>query len=135
MADAGHEFRTKLEPSQCEEIFRTATQRSRGLSAKLGGLAAKVAGNDQGGFFTPTAIALPSANGQPDFSVGVWIERMSAGAKGSGYGVQMHVWDEGSTRLVNLFAPGGLTAIHKPKQLIRKFTQTFQEADPSIPSA
>jgi len=135
MGDAAHEFNTKLELSQCKQIFQIAAQRSRGVSAKFSGFAAKLAGKDQGGFFTPTPLNDPFGEGQPDFSVGVWIERFSGGAQGAGYGVQMHVWDDGMMRRVNLTSPGGLTALYKPRQLIRKFTEAFQEADPKIPSA
>jgi hypothetical protein len=135
MPQVGHEFTTSLSVDQCNQVFRNASKRSRGLSAKMGGVAAKMKGNDQGGFFTPEFSKSfdYGTDGPPILSIGVWIERFSAGAKGAGYSVQMHVWDLGSSRRVNLFAPHGITAVHKPKQLVRKFTESFHEADPKVP--
>lgn len=104
------------------------------MSAKLGGFAAKVAGNSQGGFYTPEMGASFGLHelGYPDYGVGVWIERFSSGAKGAGYSVQMYVWDRGNHRRVNLNAPGGVTSVYKPRKLISRFAGAFQQADPAI---
>lgn len=93
-----------MELPQCKELFKAAAKRSRGATSKFSGVAAKLTGKDQGGFFTPTPRPDPFGEVQPDFSVGVWIERFSGGASGAGYGVQMHVWDNGTGRRVELIA-------------------------------
>ena len=136
MGQVGHEFRTRLSIEECGAVFRSAAAKSRGVSAKLGGFAAKLGGNDQGGFFEPEFSRGFDfgADGPPNLSIGVWIERFSAGAKGAGYSVQMSVWDKGSERRVNLYAPHGLTAVYKPKKLVNTFTDEFRAADGGIPA-
>ena len=98
----------------------------RAATSYLGGFAAKLGGNDQGGFFEPEFSRGFDfgADGPPNLSIGVWIERFSAGAKGAGYSVQMSVWDKGSERRVNLYAPHGLTAVYKPKKLVNTADST-----------
>ena len=100
----------------------------------MGGFAAKVARNSQGGFYTPEMDASFGLHelGYPDFGVGVWIERFSSGAKGAGYSVQMYLWDRGDRRRVNLSAPSGVTSNYKPRKLISRFAGAFQAADPGI---
>lgn len=136
MGEVGHQFVTRLTVEECKSAFRSGATSSRGAMAKIGGLAAKLKGNDKGGFFTPEFNS-PfgfGEDGPPSFTVGVWIERFSGGAQGAGYCVQMHVWDKGEIRQVELVAPHGVTEVLKPKQLVKKFTESFRELDPTIPS-
>jgi hypothetical protein len=134
MGQAGNEFLTRLDVDSCRSVFMNAANSSRGVAAKMGGFGARLAGNDQGRFFQPDFA--PGfdfgPDGPPDFSLGAWIERFSAGARGAGYAVQMHVWDQGQQRKVNLLSPGGLTAVHKPKQLVRQISEAFSSADPHL---
>lgn len=74
MAQKGVVFLTTMTTTECADVFREAVRRSRGLGAMIGEFAAKVAGNDQSGFFTPSFDSpFAGIDGTPDLAVGVHI--------------------------------------------------------------
>ncbi|HEX5495684.1 MAG TPA: hypothetical protein VFX70_14025 [Mycobacteriales bacterium] len=102
--------------------------------AMIAGFGAKVAGNDQSGFFTPTDDSPFSMlnDDKPDFAVGILIPRFSGAVRGNVYALHMYVWDRGDVREVELFSPsrlgrGGMRA----SRLAIDICATFQAADPT----
>ncbi|WP_225847797.1 hypothetical protein [Streptomyces sp. HPF1205] len=124
---------TRLTVEQCAAAFRDGASQARGIGSHLGGLAAKVAGNDQSGFFTPTNDSAFAAldDDPPVFSVGAMIPKFSAGAKGNGTAIHMYVWDRGTTREVRLFSPHGLGGGMHANKLVTKVGAAFEAADPA----
>ncbi|WP_172639422.1 hypothetical protein [Streptomyces tailanensis] len=123
---------TTLTLKQCAEVFRVGAQRARGVGSVLGGAAAKLMGNDQSGFFTPTDDS-PFAsldNDPPDFMVGVFVPKFGGGGTGNGTAVHMYVWDRGTSRSVELYAPHGFTGGMHARKLITKVADAFTDADP-----
>ncbi|MFG1808381.1 hypothetical protein [Streptomyces sp. NPDC049040] len=123
---------TTLTVKQCAEVFREGASQARGIGSMLGGIAAKVAGNDQSGFFTPTDNSPFAAldDDPPAFSVGALIPKFSAGAQGNGTAIHMYVWDRGATRAVELFSPHGIGGGMHASKLVTKVGAAFEAADP-----
>jgi hypothetical protein len=123
---------TTLTVKQCAEVFRQGASQARGIGSMIGGLAAKAAGNDQSGFFTPSSNSPFAAldDDPPVFSVGALIPKFSAGAQGNGTAIHMYVWDRGATRLVHLLSPHGLGGGMHASKLVTKVGAAFEAADP-----
>jgi hypothetical protein len=78
MGQKGAVLSTTLTTKECADLFRQAAGNARGLTAKFGELTAKVAGNDQSGFFTPSFNSpFAGIDGVPDFAVGVYVGKWS----------------------------------------------------------
>lgn len=123
---------TTLSVKECAQVFREGAARARGIGSMMGGIAAKVAGNDQSGFFTPHNDS-PFASldeDVPDFTVGVMVPKFSAGAKGNVTALHMYVWDRGATRNVTLYSPHGIGGGLHANKLVSKVSDTFRAADP-----
>jgi hypothetical protein len=128
------QLNTTLTLKQCAEAFRVGAQKARGVGSMLGGAAAKVMGNDQSGYFTPTNDS-PFASlddNPPDFTVGVFVPKFGGGGTGNGTAVHMYVWDRGTTRSVELYAPHGLTGGMHARKLVDRVSEAFTEADPGV---
>ena len=117
------EVTTRMSVKECANAFQAAAAQSRGASAKLGEIAARMKGNDNSGFFTPTNDSPFSGldDDRPDFSVGVWIGKFVNGANGAGTAVHMYVWDRGDHREVHIISPHGLTGGGKSQRLVQAF--------------
>ncbi|MFE7760916.1 hypothetical protein [Streptomyces sp. NPDC057438] len=128
------QLNTSLTLKQCAEVFRVGAQKARGVGSMLGGAAAKVMGNDQSGYFTPTDDSPFSSldDNPPDFMVGVFVPKFGGGGQGNGTAVHMYVWDRGTTRSVELYAPHGLTGGMHARKLITKVADAFNAADPHV---
>jgi hypothetical protein len=126
--------RTKLSTKDCAQLFQQAAARARGIGSMLGGLAAKLNGKDQSGFFTPTDDSPFSRldDDKPDFSVGVLIPKFNAGAQGNAAALHMYVWDRGDCREVRLVSPHGVGGGFHAGRLVDKAVETFRAADPSL---
>ncbi|MBY8341627.1 hypothetical protein LXH13_32430 [Streptomyces spinosirectus] len=126
------QLKTALSVKQCAEVFRTGAQSARGVGSVLGGVAAKVMGNDLSGYFTPDNDSPFAAldDDPPDFSVGVFVPKFSGGGQGNGTAIHMYVWDRGTTRTVELFAPHGIGGGMHARKLVTKVAEAFTGADP-----
>jgi len=104
------EFRTSLTVRDCGQNFQSAIVNGRGMSAKLGGLTAKLMGGESLSFYTPEDDSPFAAldDDPPAFSVGVGVPK-AQGAHANGTNVHMFVWDRGSHRDVALWAHHSLT--------------------------
>jgi hypothetical protein len=129
-------FRTTLTTKECADVFRGAAKSARGLNAKIGELGAKIAGNDNSGFFTPTFEPSPFAavdnETVPSFAVGVFIGKFGAGAQGAGTAVHMYVDEAPDTREVQIVSPHTLTGGMRSGRFVRKFFGFFRDADPQL---
>ncbi|GAA2700078.1 hypothetical protein GCM10010348_34010 [Streptomyces anthocyanicus] len=128
------QLNTTLTLKQCAEVFRVGVQKARGVGSMLGGAGAKLTGNDQSGYFTPTNDS-PFASlddDPPDFMVGVFVPKFAGGGTGNGTAVHMYVWDRGSSRSVELYAPHSLAGGMHARKLITKVAQAFTDADPKV---
>ena len=136
MRQKGVVFRTTLTTKECADLFRIGAGSARRLNAKIGELGAKLAGNDNSGFFTPTFEASPFAavdnETVPSFAVGVFIGKFSAGAQGAGTAVHMYVDEEPEAREVQLVSPHTLTGGMRSGRFVRKFFAVFRDADPAL---
>jgi hypothetical protein len=128
-------IRTAMSVAECADVFRDAAADARGLSAKVTDRTLQAAGNNESGFFTPTAGDDPFAaidGNKPDFEVGVLIRKFYGGANGAGTTVHMYVWDRGDHREVALYSPHDLFGSSRSGKMIDKFTGTFRQADPGL---
>jgi hypothetical protein len=126
-------FSTNMTTKECADLFRQAAQSSRGLGAMIGEFAAKVAGNDQSGFFTPNFDSpFAGIDGVPDLAVGVHIGKWMNGASGSGTTMHMYVDDGGAHRSVQIVSPHTLTGGMRAAKFVRKFFDLFRAADPNL---
>lgn len=124
-------LKTSMTVSQCGELFKRASRDARGFGSKVGGLAAKVRGRDQSGFFTPTSDSPFDAldGDKPAFSVGVLIPRMLNGGDGAVTAVHMYVWDRGDAREERLVSPHGITGGMHASSVLERVTAAFRAAD------
>jgi hypothetical protein len=133
MGQKGVVFSTTLTTKECADRFRQAAGNARGLTAKFGELTAKVAGNDQSGFFTPTFDSpFAGIDGTPDFAVGIYIGKWVNGASGAGTAIHMYVDEDGDLRNVQIVSPHTLTGATRSARFARKFLEAFQAADPKL---
>ncbi len=130
MRQKGVVLRTTLSTRECAEVFKQASGRARGPLARVGELAAKVGGNDNSGFFTPSFDSpFDSLNRQPDFAVGIFIGKFSGGGQGAGRAVHMYVMEDDSHRHVEIVSPHTLTGGMQAARLVRIYSDAFQKAD------
>lgn len=104
------EFKTSLSVQECGNGFRDAIISDRGMSAKIGGITAKLMGGDSLNFYTPEDRSPFAAINEdpPAFAVGVAVPK-AYGAHLHGTNVHMYVWDKGTQRDVALWANHSLT--------------------------
>ncbi len=99
----------------------------------IGEFAAKLRGNDNSGFFTPTFHSpFAAVDGVPDFAVGVYIGKFIGGGDGAGTVLHMYVDESGDRRDVQIVSPHTLTGGMRSARLARKIFDAFQAADPGL---
>jgi hypothetical protein len=99
--------------------FQSGIVDGRGMSARIGGIAAKLMGGVSLNFYTPEDDSPFAAlnDDRPAFCVGVAVPK-AQGAHANGTNVHMYVWDRGSHRDVVLAAHHSLTGGSHATQLI-----------------
>lgn len=104
---------------ECGQAFQSGVEAGRGLSAKIGGLTAKLMGGNSLGFYTPQDDSPWAAlnDDPPAFSIGVAVPK-AQGAHVNGTNVHMYVWDRGDHRDVALWAHHSLTGGSHAMKLI-----------------
>lgn len=104
------EFRTTLSVKECGAGFKDGIEQGRGMSAKLGGLTAKIMGGESLTWYTPrdTSVFAALDDDPPSFTVGVGVPK-AQGAHANGSNVEMYVWDRGGFRDVVLWAHHSIT--------------------------
>jgi hypothetical protein len=133
MRQKGVVFSTALSIAQCADVFRQAAASARGAGAAIGEFAAKLRGNDNSGFFTPTFDSpFAAVDGVPDFAVGVFIGKLIGGGDGAGTAVHMYVDENGDRRDVQIVSPHTLTGSLRSARLARKILDAFRVADPRL---
>jgi hypothetical protein len=132
MGQRGTTFETRLTVQQCASVFRESAG-SAGVGGTIGGLAAKVMGNDNSGFYTPTDDSPFSAldGDKPTFMVGVFVPKFNGGGRGNGTNLHMYVWDRGGFRYVELVAPHGFGGGMHANKVVTRLTSAFRAADPA----
>lgn len=110
MGEKQTDFKSSLTVKECGVAFRSAIDEDRGMSAKWGGLAAKLMGGESLTWYTPRdESAFASLDDDPPtFAVGVGVPK-AQGAHANGTNVEMYVWDRASHREVTLWAHHSLT--------------------------
>jgi hypothetical protein len=120
------EFNTQLSVKECGQRFQSAILNGRGMSARIGGLTAKLMGGESLTWYTPednTPFARLNDD-QPAFSVGVAVPK-AQGAHLHGTQVHMYVWDRGAHREVMLLAHHSLAGGAHANQLIEAVKTQF----------
>lgn len=105
MGEKSVEFQTKLSVKECGQRFQSGIVEGRGMSARIGGITAKLMGGESLSFYTPRDDSPFAAlnDDRPAFSVGVAVPK-AQGAHLHGTNVHMYVWDRGGHRDVALWA-------------------------------
>jgi hypothetical protein len=120
------ELQTPLSVSDCGHRFRAGIVNGRGLSARIGGVTAKLMGGDSLTWYTPDAGSpFEALDESPAFSVGVGVPK-AQGAHLHGTNVHMYVWDRGSHRDVLLAAHHSLAGGAHASQLINAAMSELQ---------
>lgn len=126
--------RTEMSVQECAQVFQAAVTKGRGIRSHIGGMAAKVAGSDESGFFTPRDDGPFAAldTDPPAFTIGCNIPKMTNSAAGACNTIHMYVWDRGNHREVEFYSPHGMLGGGSSAKLVRKAISRFQEADPKL---
>ena len=134
MAAKSATARTSMTVPQCGEAFRMAVAQARGMSSHVGGLVAKVSGNDNSGFFTPSDNSPFSSldSDKPTFMVGCNIPKMFNSSQGNAATIHMYVWDRGEHRDVEFTSPHGMMGGGSAAKLVRKMIASFQQTDSTL---
>jgi hypothetical protein len=117
MGEKQIEFKTGLSVKECGAAFQSGVQDGRGMSARLGGLTAKLMGGESLSWYTPQdkSVFASLNDDPPAFAVGVGVPK-AQGAHANGTNLEMYVWDRGDHREVVLWAHHSLTgASHATK--------------------
>ncbi len=115
MAGKTQPINTSLSIAECGAVFHDAGNFMLSAGRKVIGAMASARGMANHGFFTPD-VNEPCAALQnlPDFSVGVAIPKVSVGASGNVNAVHQYLWDRGTHRHAELYAPLGVAAAASP---------------------
>lgn len=117
MGEKQVEFRTSLSIKECGGAFKSGVEEGRGMSAKLGGITAKLMGGESLSWYTPrdNSVFASLNDDPPAFTVGAGVPK-AQGAHANGTNLEMYVWDRGGHREVVLWAHHSLTgASHATK--------------------
>jgi hypothetical protein len=137
MRQKGVVFATQLSTSQCAQVFKETGQAARGGARKLLEVTTRLGGHgDKTGFYTPTFDPVfAQVEGTPDFALAVNILKFGPAfttGPGNGIHVHMYVTDEETTRKVEINAKHGMTDGGLAGNLVRRFLDAFQGADPGL---
>jgi len=118
----------------CGETFKAAVSQGRGIRSHMGGVMAKMTGNDASGFFTPSDNSPFAAldDDKPSFMIGCNIPKFTNSAHGAANTIHMYVWDRGSHRDVEFASPHSMMGGASSAKLVRKVITSFQQADPNL---
>ncbi len=117
MGEKQVELRTSLSVKECGGAFKSGVEEGRGMSAKLGGITAKLMGGESLSWYTPqdNSVFASLNDDPPVFTVGAGVPK-AQGAHTNGTNLEMYVWDRGDHREVVLWAHHSLTgASHATK--------------------
>jgi hypothetical protein len=126
MGEKSFDFKTQLGVKECGARFQSAITDGRGMSARVGGLTAKLMGGESLTWYTPEDNS-PFAkldDDRPAFSVGVAVPK-AQGAHLHGTQVNMYVWDRGGHREVVLLAHHSLAGGAHASQLLESVKLQF----------
>jgi hypothetical protein len=113
------ELQTPLSVKECGYRFQSGIENGRGISARIGGITAKLMGGQGLTWYTPEDDSPFAAlnDDRPAFCVGVAVPK-AQGAHLHGTNLHMYVWDRGSHREVVLAAHHSLAGGAHASQLI-----------------
>jgi hypothetical protein len=123
------ELQTSLSVKDCGQRFQSGIVSGRGLSSRVGGIAAKLMGGESLTWYTPEDDSPFSAlnDDPPDFAVGVGVPK-AQGAHIHGTNLHMYVWDRGGHRDVVLAAHHSLAGGAHANQLIQAARSQLERA-------
>jgi hypothetical protein len=126
MGEKAFDFMTNLSTEECGHRFQSAIVDGRGLSARLGGLTAKLMGGESLSWYKPeNSSPFAELNSDPpSFSVGVAVPK-AQGAHLHGTNIHMHIWDRGDHRHVVVAAHHSLAGGAHANQLLETVKQGF----------
>lgn len=126
MGQKSVEFKTSLSVRECAQRFQSGIVSGRGISARIGGITATLAGGKGLNFYTPENDSpfAPVDDDPPAFTVGVAVPK-ALGAHANGTNVHMTVWDRESHRHVVLWAHHSLTGGGHAEQLFQAVRAEF----------